>query len=316
MAPCAHTLLLWDGFCEKTCEDMMKSIELHIHLPFSYWLDRDPDTGAPLQRPTEQTVAEVLRCLAAEMNGMREDYDDCLITAIRFFGGYLSLLDAEDLKRLLIVMHRAFHVQSGCPIGGTMFPGHLDMEKIALYRDRHVSPLMFEVPSLSFRECERLGFPIVFQALDKTVFFLQNFQEGEWGIRLPIGIAGRTEESWRYMLGQIYHYHPKYLEFFRLDPDLIEDPAFDVICADLLEHGYRRASDTLYAFSDSIPLLLRAPGAAVEFAGVGPGAESRIDGYLAKSTADWEVYRKNASSYRSLITTVKELPETRESIAK
>ena len=292
--------------------DDMKSIELHINLPFSYWLDRDPKTGVRLQRPTEQAVSEVLRCLTAEMNSMREDYDDCMLTAIRFLGGYLSLLDAEDLKRLLIVIHRAFHVQSGCPIIGNMFPGHLDMEKIALYRDRNVSPLMFEVPSLSFRECERLGFPVVFQALDKTVFFLQNFQEGEWGLRLPIGIGGRTEDSWRYVLGQIYHYHPKYLEFFRIDPNLIEEPAFDTICADLQEHGYRRASDTLYAFSDSIPLLLRVPDEAVEYAGVGPGAESRIDGYLAKSTADWESYRKNAASYRSLITAVKEITETQE----
>ena len=311
MAPCAHTLLFQNDSV-MACEDDMKSIELHIHLPFSYWLDRDPETGARLQRPTERTLSEVLRCLAAEMNSMREDYDDCVITAIRFFGGYLSLPDAEDLKGLLAAAHRAFHVQSGCPICGTMFPGHLDMEKIALYRDRHVSPLMFEVPSLSFRECERLGFPIVFQALDKTVYFLQNYQEGEWGLRLPIGIAGRTEESWHYVLGQIYHYHPKYLKFFRIDPDLTEDPAFYAICADLQEHGYRRESDTLYAVSDTVPLLLRAPDAAVEYAGVGPGAESRIDGYLAKSTADWDAYRKNASSYRRLITTVKEIPETQQ----
>lgn len=286
---------------------MIKPIELHIHLPFSYWLDRDPETGAALQRPTEQALSEVLRCLAAEMNSMREDFDDCTVTAIRFCGGYLSLPDAEDFARLLTAVHRSFHVQKDCPISGTLFPGHLDMEKIALYRDRHVSPLLFEVPSLSFRECERLGFPIVFQALDKTVFFLQNFQEDEWGLRLPIGIAGRTEEFWRYIRGQIYHYSPKYLEFFRLDPALAEDPSFGEMCADLQEHGYRRASETLYACSDTIPLLLRKPDVSAEFVGIGLGAESRIDGYQTKSVGDWETYRKNAASYRRLITAVREI---------
>ena len=287
----------------------MKPIELRIHLPFSYWLDRDPDTGVPLQRPTEQALAEVLRCLAAEMNSMREDFDDCTVTAIRFLGGYLSLPDAEDFKRLLIAVHRSFTVQRDCPIIGTLFPGCLDMEKIALYRDRRVSPLMFEVPSLSFRECEKLGFPVIFQALDKTVYFLESFQEGEWGLRLPIGIPGRTEETWRYIQGQIYHYHPKYLQFFRVDPALAEDPAFDAVCADLQQHGYRRVSDTVYAASDTVPLLLGEPDASAEYVGVGLGAESRIDGYHAKSTCDWDFYRKNAPSYRRLITSVRELPE-------
>ena len=287
---------------------MNKPIELHIHLPFSYWLDRDPETGAALQRPTDQALAEALRCIAAEMNSMREDFDDCTVTAIRLRGGYLSLPDAEDFQRLLFAVHRAFRVQKDCPITGTLFPGHLDMEKISIYRDRHVSPLLFEVPSLSFRECERLGFPIAFQALDKTVYFLQSFQEGEWGLRLPIGIAGRTEETWQYVKGQIYHYLPKYLSFFRLDPSLSEHPAFEAMCADLQEHGYRRVSETVYAFSDTVPRLLLDPDALAEFVGVGPGAESRIDGYRTKSTCDWESYRKNAASYRRLITSVQEIP--------
>ena len=138
----------------------MKPIELHLYLPFSYWLDRDPETGAPLRRPDERALSVWLRALCTELSSLKEDYADCEVTAVRFHGGYLSLLDAEDLSRLLIAVHRSFSLRKDCPVCGLMFPGRLDMEMVAAYGNRHVSPLLFTLPSLSFRECERLGYPV------------------------------------------------------------------------------------------------------------------------------------------------------------
>ena len=79
----------------------MKPIELHLYLPFSYWRDRDAETGVRLLRPDAQSVAGYLRALSQELGGMQGDFQDCEVSAIRFRGGYLSLLDAEDLNRLL-----------------------------------------------------------------------------------------------------------------------------------------------------------------------------------------------------------------------
>lgn len=279
----------------------MKPIELHLYLPFSYWLDRDPETGAPLQRPEERRVAGYLQALCAELGSMREEYDDCEITAIRFRGGYLSLLDAEDLRRLLITVHRCFAVRRDCPVCGVLFPGRLDMEQIAAYRDLRVSPLLFEVPSLSFRECERLGFPVALQALDKTAYFLGNFGEEEWGLRLPVGIAGRTESYWVFVRGQLFHYRPKYLQFFSLAPGLDEGPGFARLCEELQRSGYRRAAKNSFALSESVPLLLLEPGKGSEYVGAGLGARSLIDGYRVQSTADPARYFQNCRDCRSLI---------------
>ena len=279
----------------------MKPIELHLYLPFSYWLERDPETGAPLRRPDERTLAVWLRALCAELTGRKEDFADCEVTAIRFHGGYLSLLDAEDLSRLLIAVHRSFSVQKDCPVCGLMFPGRLDMESIAAYRNHRVSPLLFTLPSLSFRECERLDYPVALQALDKTVYFLQNFAEEEWGLQLPIGIAGRNVETWRFLLGQIYHYHPKYLRFASIDPEQPEDPAFAEICAELERHGYHRAAENLFSLADAVPRLLLPPAADTEYVGAGPGAVSRIDGFTVHSTPDFETWCRSCGDWRKLV---------------
>ena len=274
----------------------MKPIELHLYLPFSYWLSRDPETGTPLQRPDDARVAEYLQALCMELGSMKEDFEDCEVTAIRFPGGYLSLLDAEDLSRVLIAVHRCFSVRKDCPVCGVMFPGRLDMEMISAYRRHRVSPLLFAVPSLSFRECERLGFPVTMQALDKTVYFLQNFNEDEWGLRLPIGIPGRTESSWRFLLGQLYHYRPKYLRFFCVDPTVTEDPAFAASCGELLTHGYRKAGEYTFSLSETVPLLLLDPAPQGEYVGAGLGARSRIDGFLTRGCPDWNTYKSKCRS--------------------
>ena len=285
----------------------MKAIELHLYLPFSYWLARDPETGAPLRKPDARAVAQALQALCAELDSMKEDYADCEVTAIRFRGGYLSLLDAEDLSRLLQRVRRAFRVRKDCPISGPMFPGQLDMQMIALYRDEQVSPLLFELPSLSFRECERLGFPVALQALDKTVYFLENFNEGEWGLRLPIGIEGRDADYWQFLLGQLYHYRPTYLQFFSIAPERAEHPAFAEICAELQTHGYRRAAENVFSLAENVPPLLLDPAPGVEYVGAGLGARSFIDGYRVRNTADPARYFQNCRDYRKLIEKVEEL---------
>ena len=90
----------------------MKPIELHLNLPFSYWQEKDPRTGSACIRPEPSTFAVLLRSFYREMAGMKEDYEDCQVTAIRFLGGYLSLFDTEDLEKLFAVIHQCFSVKN------------------------------------------------------------------------------------------------------------------------------------------------------------------------------------------------------------
>jgi len=286
----------------------MTPIQLHIYFPFSYWQERDPRTGAALYRPDAELLRTYLQCLCHEMADMREDYDDCEIEGIRFCGGYLSLLDSEELEKLLAVVHRCFHVKGDCPVSGIFFPGSLDMERFSVYRRHRVSPFLFEAPSLLFRECEKRGYPVTMQALDQTVYFLRNFQADDWGLRLPVGIPDRTENMWRSILGQIYHYHPTYLQFYSIAPETEESPAFEEICGELTAHGYRKIAPLTYSLSDHIPFSLRELLLTDEYVGVGLGAVSQIDGFCVRNVTDMTFYNKNCCEYRSLVQSVTEIP--------
>ena len=281
----------------------MKAVELRIHLPFSYWLQEDPETHVSLARPLPRAVAEYLRLLASEISGMKEDFEDVTVSSIAFRGGSISSMDTGDLERLLILLHRTFRIEKNCPITGVLFPGELDMENISFFRNHKISPLLFEIPSLSFRECEKTGFPVALQALDKTVYFLQNFNESEWGLRLPIGIPGREEAYWEYIQGQLYHYLPGYLQFFSLNPEMPENPGYEKMLRHLCEHGYHQITQSLLSLRESVPPILN-PLPGQEVVGIGLGAKGFIDGFCIENTTSWDRYRAKASCYRDIIARV------------
>lgn len=285
----------------------MKPIQLHIYLPFSYWQDRDMRTGAPLQKPSEELLQVYLQCLSLELAGMKEDYHDCQVTGIRFFGGYLGLLDGAALEKLLAILHRCFTIKKDCPVSGILFPGCLDMELLSVYRNHHVGPMLFEVPTLLFRECQRWGYPVTMQALDQTVYFLQNFQADDLGLRIPIGIPDRTANMWETILGQLYHYHPAYVQFYSIAPELPENPAFAGICRKLAEHGYRSVSPLTYSLTEQIPFSLQELSRTDEYVGAGLGAISQIDGYRMQNTTDPAYYRDHCREYRNLIRSVERI---------
>ena len=283
----------------------MHSVSLHIHLPFSWWQNQDPVYGVRLEKPDPRIVNSYLNCLGREIAGMKEDYEDCQVDSIRFLGGYLGLLDSDDFERLLHIIHRAFHTKDACPITGVLFPGSLDMDRLSVYRNHHVTPLMFEVPSLSYNECRAMHLPIATQALSQTQYLLQNFHVDEWGLMMPVGIPGRTKTTWDFILGQIYHFHPTYIRFFSIDSSVMESDAFTDICLDLTEHGYTREGE-FFSLTGTVPAILLPHDPDREYIGIGIGSESRIDGFNVKNTCDWKTYQSLAYDHRKLMISAAE----------
>ena len=174
-------------------------------------------------------------------------------------GAYEMLWRTGILKNKRIVaytavmaaLHRSFRFVQKPQVSGVLFPGSLDMALISVYGDAGVAPLMFEVPSLLARECERLALPNALQALDQTVFLMQNFGVSDFGLRLPVGIAGRDEGAWRFMLGQIRHYQPRCVQFVDVSGGQVaEHPAFSEVRQALAQQGLaERAPNLLCAGS-------------------------------------------------------------------
>ena len=284
----------------------MNPVSLNIHLPFSYWLATDPVTGAPLTKPSPRGIALYMRALERELESLGEDLREHEIDSVYFAGGYMSLLDSDEFAALMAAVHRSFRLTKDVQIAGTVFPGSLDMALVSQYHNYGVGPLMFEIPSLLARECERLRLPNALQAMDHTVYLLQSFRTGGFGLRLPIGLPGRDEGIWKHIFGQINHYQPMHVAFFDVSGGAAtEHPAFEETKEALRALGLREVAPLLFTAAKETPRLALAR----EFAGVGLGAPSRLDGFFTKNTGDMGVYLARSGNYRDLLVSVEDLEE-------
>ena len=331
------------------------AVALDIHLPFSYWRERDFDHGGPAIRPNDALVARYTKALMAEIASLGADVG-CggetagsqqaeaegadasgpgaadagdagaadaaaprrIVGSVFFSGGYLGLLYPDDFRDILRAVRRNFHVTERLAVEAATFPGSVDMYAASAYLDEHVGALMFELPTLSGRESRDLGLPIALQALDKTHNVLGSYGAGEFGLRLPVDVPGRTAETWRYLLGQINHYRPVHVEFVALGtPEeqaaALADEGLAGLRSALATQGYREVAPDFMTRADTTPAFVaermarKAAGRSHEYLGVGLGAQTLTDGFWTKNTTDLQRYLACSDDYRTLIEAVREV---------
>lgn len=333
-------------------------VALDIHLPFSYWRERDFDHGDPAGKPNDALVARYTKALMAEIASLGADVG-CggetaasqqveaagadagdtgaagtsgtgsaattdaaaprrIVGSAFFSGGYLGLLYPDDFRDILRSVRRNFYVTEGLTVEAATFPGSVDMYAASAYLDEHVGALMFELPTLSARESRDLGLPNALQALDKTLNVLGSYGAGEFGLRLPVDVPGRTAETWRYLLGQINHYRPAHVEFVALGTPEEQAAAFADeglagLRGALATRGYREVAPDFMTRADTTPAFVaermarKAAGRGHEYLGVGLGAQTLTDGFWTKNTTDLQRYLACGGDYRALIEVVREV---------
>ncbi len=331
-------------------------VALDIHLPFSYWRERDFDHGDPAGRPNDALVARYTKALMAEIASLSADVgcggeaaasqqvetagtdaNDAasvsdtgstattdaatprrIVGSVFFSGGYLGLLYPDDFRDILRAVRRNFYVTERLAVEAATFPGSVDMYAASAYLDEHVGALMFELPTLSARESRDLGLPNALQALDKTLNVLGSYGAGEFGLRLPVDVPGRTAETWHYLLGQINHYRPVHVEFVALGTPGEQEAAFADeglagLRGTLAAQGYREVASDFMTRADTTPAFVaermarKAAGHGHEYLGVGLGAQTLTDGFWTKNTTDLQRYLTCSGDYRALVEVVREV---------
>ena len=270
-------------------------LHLAIRLPYSWW-----QTGSGLMRPDKNGVPVYIQALKKELASLGADMTEHTVDTVHFEGGYMGLLLPDDFTDLMATIHSSFHLAADAEVSGTLFPGSLDMALISTYQNYHAGPLMFEIPSLLMRECERYQLPNVLQLLDHTCYILQSYRQPDWGLSLARGIPGRTPEVWAHIAKEALHYQPAHIAFFDIAPR--GDDGFSACAELLLARGYRAVTPDFYTRAARAPRFL-LPGDSI---GAGLGAESRTDGFYTRNTDDLKRYLNSCGDYRNLLVQVRE----------
>ena len=287
---------------------MKQAIQLVIHMPFSYYLNRDLDWGNPTLRPTSQLIAAYAHALEAEVESLAPDIQDVKIDSIFFSGGYMSLFGVDQFESLLNTISHKLPLSSHVEISGRLFPGSLDLSLVSSYKSAKVGPLFFEIPSLVAKECENLKLPNTLMALDQTVYVMQSTEFGNFGLQIITGVPGRNENTWNYIAGQIIHYHPDHLEFTSRDTSVKEGPGFRICLDKMSSLGYQEYAPLCFTIADKAPCFHGYRNdSSKEYIGIGLHAESSFDDFWCKNTGDLNFYLTQSTNYRNIIAQVKNL---------
>ncbi|NCB52059.1 MAG: hypothetical protein EOM54_09290 [Clostridia bacterium] len=286
---------------------MSRHIHLNIRMPFSYYLNRDLDCGSPVVRPRPDRRDAYAKALEAEVRGLAKELPDTVVDSVFFLGGYMNLLRPEQFDSLMNVISRRLTLAPDIEIGGWLFPGSLDKVLMESYERVNAGPLMFEVPSLLPAECEKYRMPNIIAALNQTAKALHNMGFGNYGLRILIGVPGRTLAAWEQIAEGIICLEPAHLEFSVVDAGADNGPGFEFCQKKLEDLGYRQYAPFCWTKADKAPRYPEYRKEDAEYLGIGLAAESRLDGFWSKNTGDVGLYLRDSSNYQKIVAAAREL---------
>lgn len=132
-----------------------KNLELYIHIPFCVRKCLYCDF---LSAPSDaETRERYVKALLAEIRGRAAEYEGCLVTSVFFGGGTPSLLEGEQLKRLLAAVRSCYRLAEDAEITVEVNPGTADGEKLKAYRTAGVNRLSIGLQSAHNEELKAIG---------------------------------------------------------------------------------------------------------------------------------------------------------------
>lgn len=186
---------------------MKKELELYIHIPFCVKKCVYCDfLSAPSD---EKTRKEYVEALLKEIEGRASFYKDYEVTAIFIGGGTPSILDGEDIEKILSTIRVCFDVIHTAEITIECNPGTIDEKKLLCYKQAGINRISFGLQAVTDQELRMLG------RIHNYQVFLEGYQLAtslgyqNINVDLMSGIPGQSLAMWQNTLQTIMKLEPR-----------------------------------------------------------------------------------------------------------
>lgn len=289
----------------------MKNLELYIHIPFCIKKCEYCDfLSGPQTRETQEAYVKALLleipAAAAECtkNGkpMSEEYR---ITSVFFGGGTPSVLEGEQIGRILDRCRSCFAFSEDVEITIEANPGTVDFPKLQCYRDAGINRISLGCQSADAEELKILGRIHTWQDFLNTYELVKQAGFQNSNVDLMSGLPGQTLETWESSLRKVASCGPQHISaysliieegtpFYEKELELPDEETerrmYERTREILKEYGYEQYEISNYA----------KPGYAcrhnigywdgTEYLGLGLGSASLIEDRRLTNTADMAEY--------------------------
>ena len=289
---------------------MNQALGLYIHIPFcrqrchfcAFYLEvhREPAAEAFVS-----ALHSELRLYAGEAHTAGRP-----LQSIYFGGGTPTVLTVPQLTGILDAVRRSFVVHQDCEVTVEAHPGTVTESGLSALRRAGVTRLSFGAESMHDAELAEIGRPGAGAETIDAVTAARRAGFTNLNLDLMYGLPGQTLESWMRTLNACCDISPSHLSCYALtvesgtrfakdvcrNPERAPDETRQIEMeraaeALLAEAGYARYEISNYAkpgFECRHNLLYWTQG---EYLGLGPSAQSFVDGVRFGNVADLTIYR-------------------------
>lgn len=195
-------------------KEQMKELEVYLHIPFCVRKCAYCDF---LSGPAgEEERNRYVQALIKEIKSWDQIVTDSMVRSIFFGGGTPSLLNPEQIGRILHTVRRTFPVAEDAEVTMEMNPGTMEKGWMKGYRASGVNRLSIGLQSADNRELAALGRIHTYEQFLDTY---QNAREAGFSninIDLMSAIPGQTMESYVRTLERITALEPEHISAYSL----------------------------------------------------------------------------------------------------
>ena len=192
----------------------MKSLELYIHIPFCVKKCAYCDfLSGPSDEKSRERYVELL-CEEIQMcRGKVEKYQ---VSTVFFGGGTPSMLQGEQIKRIMETMRKVFAFEADAEISMEMNPGTVTVEKLVAYKGAGINRLSIGLQSVHDDELKLLGRIHTFDEFLSSYKMARKTGFRNINIDLISAIPGQTVSSWGQTLKTIVDLKPEHISAYSL----------------------------------------------------------------------------------------------------
>lgn len=203
---------------------MKKPLGIYIHIPFCVRKCNYCDfLSAPAKKDIQKAYVEKL---LEEIEIYAELLSTRMTETIFFGGGTPSILDGEEIVRIMDKLRKAGNISENSEITIEANPGTVNEEKLLLWKSAGINRISFGLQSAHNGELKRLGRIHTWEQFSENYKLARALGFVNINVDLMSALPGQSVDSWKNTMEQVSLLEPEHISAYSL---IIEEgtPFFD-----------------------------------------------------------------------------------------
>ena len=288
---------------------MKKSLGIYIHIPFCVRKCKYCDfLSGPAGKDVQKKYVEML---LEEIERYQEMMQNSHTDTVFFGGGTPSILDGEDIVRIMEKLYAAGNISETAEISIEANPGTVTEEKLLLWKKAGINRISFGLQSADNDELKCLGRIHTWEAFEENYHLARKCGFENINVDLMSALPGQTVETWKKTMEKVVLLKPEHISAYSL---IIEEgtPFYDAYAdhpellpteeeeremyyetkAFLSSKGYERYEISNYAKPDYECRHNLSYWERVDYLGLGLGAASLLGNVRKSNQTELSEYLK------------------------